>query len=333
MSRSKDNEKEPKEVQTDQIIEPKLTTTTPEYWPINAKNMLTEKHVNICNLRKMFTHVVFPWDNKYNTERVYFSLRIEQRPLFIVKPVSVCEIERILNYVKLKKLSIRIMNGRHSSQLTYSDVLVDMSGFKRKELKGNVLIVGAGNTQGALNEFLFNEKKVEHYSHFGAFIHPRVDTEAFPGGSAASVGSAGISTAGGVGTLCRTYSLTVDSVLAFKITLPPTEKRKSMTVIASKNAHSNLFWALLGGVASNFGIISEIVFKIIEVPHIIQYSITWPWSQAVTVLDQWKNTSPNRPKQFNEEMIVYHNPKTKVQGIELGGIYTIPRGQTEKQAK
>ena len=314
------------------IIEFKLTNTTPEYWPINAKNTLKEKNVNIAALRKQFTNIFFPWDKKYNSERVYFSLRIQQRPLFIVKPICVCEIEKILDYVKLKNLSIRIMNGRHSSQLTYSDVLVDMSGFTCKKLKDNTLIVGAGNTQGALNEFLFNKSGSEHYSHFGSFIHPRVDTDAFPGGSAASVGAAGISTAGGIGTLCRTYSLTVDSVLAFKITVPPTENRKARTITASKEKHSDLFWALLGGVGSNFGIISKIVYKIIIVPEIIEYSITWPWSNATYVLDKWKMTSSKRPNQFNEDIVVYYNPVTQEQGIKLGGIYVIPAGQSEEQA-
>lgn len=313
-------------------IEYSLTNTTPEYWPINAKNILTEKGVNIADLREKFTKIYFPWDPIYNGKRVYFSLRIQQRPLFIVKPVCVCEIEEILNYVKLKNLSIRIMNGRHSSQLTYSQVLVDMSGFMCKKLKNNTLIAGAGNTQGALNDFLFNQKQVEHYSHFGSFIHPRVDTDAFPGGSAASVGSAGISTAGGIGTLCRTYALTIDSILAYKITVPPTEFKKARTITASRDKHSDLFWALRGGVGSNFGIISAIIYKIIIVPEIIQYSIVWPWSSAVSVLDLWKNQSLQRPNQFNEDIVVLYNPENKQQGIELGGIYVIPEGQTEEKA-
>ena len=163
-----------------------LTTTTPEYWPINAKNIIDAKEINIDELRQMFPHINFPWDPKYNTERVYYSLRIQQRPLFIVKPMSILQVEQILDYAQLKNLTIRIMNGRHSSALTFSEVLVDLTAFTHKVLEHDVLIAGASNTQGALNEFLFNENQLEHYSHFGSFTHPRVDTDAFPGGSAAS---------------------------------------------------------------------------------------------------------------------------------------------------
>lgn len=313
------------------MIEPGLTTTTLEYWPINAKNIMREKNVNIDELKLMFEFILFPWDDKYNTDRTYFSLRVQQRPLFIVKPSSIAEIESILDYVKLKNLTIRVCIGRHSSALVYSEVLVDMVLFLNKSLNGDVLTAGASNTQGALNEFLFNENSLEHYSHFGSFIHPRVDSDSFPGGSAASVSSGGISLSGGIGTLCRTYSLTIDSVQSYQITLCPTSDQNAKTVIASEQDNSELFWALKGAGNNNYGIVSEIIYKIIIVPSIVQYTIEWPWDQAVRVLKLWKKTSIGRPYQFNEDLLLYHNPQTKKQGIELGGIYVNIYNQTEEQ--
>src|SRR5579871_360433 len=144
-----------------------LVVTTPELWPINARKILEEKNVNPNELKSMFKHVTFPWEHKYNTERVFFSVRIEERPLFIVKPITIQEIEKILDFVKLKSLTILVMNGRHSSLLTSSDVIIDMSSFKHKKLCANRLIAGAGNTQGALNDFLFSQNQREIYSHFG----------------------------------------------------------------------------------------------------------------------------------------------------------------------
>ena len=311
------------------MIEQGLNTTTPEYWPINAKHILKSKHISVGKLRKEFIQISLPWDPTYNTDRVYFSLRIQQRPLFIIKPACKTELEKILNLVHVKKLTIRIMNGRHSSALVHSEVLIDMTNFTHKKLKRNVLIAGAGNTQGMLNDFLFNQNGLEHYSHFGSMIHPRVDTDAFPGGSAASVGSAGIATAGGIGTLCRTYSLTVDSIKSFEIVLCPTSDKKSRTICVSKKSHPNLFWALRGGVGCNFGIVTEIQYKIIEVPSIILYKIKWPWTEAVRVLRQWKKTSINRPAEFNEDLVLFHNPETKQQGIELDGIFVCENNISE----
>ena len=309
-----------------------LTVTTPQLWPINAKKMLERKNVDITELKTMFTNVIFPWDDKYDGNRTFYSIRIEHRPLFIVKPVNTDEIEEILNYVNEKRMTIMVMNGRHTSSLKTGEVLIDMSFFVKKDICGKTLVAGAGNTQGALNDFLFNDCGLSVYSPLGSFMHPRVSTTAFPGGSAASVGSAGISTAGGVGSLCRTYALTVDSVKSFKITVPPTDNRSAKTITVSKKKHPNLFWALRGGVGSNFGIITEITYKIIEVPMIIQYSIYWDWDNATDVIYAWKKNSKCRPFWFNEDVALYVNPDTKFKGIELSGIYVMVNSKSNNDA-
>ena len=309
-----------------------LTITTPEIWSVEAKKIMTAKGIDTTELSKLFSSIQYPWNDQYNSDRVYYSLRIQQRPLFIVKPSSIVEIETILNYVKEKNLTIRIMNGRHSSALVSSEVLVDMSGFTNKELKDDILIAGAGNTQGALNDFLFNINNREVYSHFGSFHHPRVKTNGFPGGSAQSVGAAGISTVGGVGTLSRTYGLTVDSVLEYTVTLPPTAKEAARTVVANAKTNPDLFWCLRGGGANNFSIVSSISYKIIEVTPVITYSIVWSWKEAEKILTEWQETSPERPDNFNEDIILYYNPLNKNLGIELSGIYVLSAGQSIKEA-
>ncbi|AYV76781.1 MAG: FAD-binding oxidoreductase [Barrevirus sp.] len=313
-----------------------MLATTPEIWPIKAKQIILDKGINIEALMKSFTEIWFPWSDQYNSERTYFSLRIELRPLFIIKPHTIDEIETILNYVTDKQLTIRIMNGRHSSALVSSDVLVDMSFFTNKTLEiknenEEILIAGAGNTQGALNEFLFSFLQREIYSHFGHFIHPRVDTEAFPGGSAASVGIAGISTVGGVGTLCRSFGLTVDHTLSYTITVPPTNSlERAKTINASEKENSDLFWALRGGGANNFGIISEITFTVLDVPTIIVYTVKWSWKNAKKVLEEYQQSSINRPNNYNEDLSIYYNNGLK--GIELAGLYIMLEGESFIQA-
>jgi hypothetical protein len=278
----------------------------------------------------MFTEIVFPWEDKYNTARVYFSLRIQQRPLFVVRVRDTNEIETISNYVFEKKLTIRIMNGRHSSALVSSEVLVDMSFFRDVKVEGEILIAGAGNTQGSINEFLFNQENRECYSHFGHFTHPRIDSEAFAGGTAATISIAGITCSGGIGTLCRSHGMTIDHVLSFTITLPPTSSSSARTIVASATENSDLFWALRGGQGNNFGIISELRYDIIEVPSVVTYHITWPWKDAEKVLKRYDETCNNRPKNFNEDIRVYYR---KQKGIELGGIYIVNKNETYEHAK
>ena len=307
-----------------------MLTTTSEIWPDKARKIMIEKGIDVETLQEMFGEIVFPWQDEYNTARVYFSLRIQQRPLFVVRPHDTNEIETILNYVHEKKLTIRIMNGRHSSQMVSSEVLVDMSFFRRAQVGGGILIAGAGNTQGSINEFLFNELGLEVYSHFGHFTHPRVDSFAFPGGTAATVSVSGISCCGGIGTLNRSYGLTVDHILSFTITVPPTSQENAKTIIVSQNENCDLFWALRGGQANNFGIVSEIRYDIIEVPSVITYHITWPWKDVEKVLKKYDETSNNRSNNFNEDVRLYYR---KGKGIELSGVYIVKEGETFEQAK
>ena len=49
-----------------------LNVTTPELWPITARQILKDKNISVDELKETFQEITFPWDDKYNTERVYF---------------------------------------------------------------------------------------------------------------------------------------------------------------------------------------------------------------------------------------------------------------------
>ena len=138
----------------------------------------------------------------------------------------------------------------------------------------------------------------------------------------ATVGTAGISTAGGIGVLCRSFGLTIDSVISYDITVPPKNDESAKTIRADKCNNTDLYWALRGGGGNNFGIISSIEYEVIEVPKLIQYSITWPWNNAVKVLSYWKKYSPNRPNNYDEEIGLSGNK------ISLNGYYVFDSSDT-----
>ena len=310
-----------------------LDTTTNDIWPENARRILSEKNIDVNELLISYKYILFPWYSGYNLNRTYFSLRIQQRPLFIIKPVNTEEIEKILNYVNDKNLTVRAANGKHSSALTQSEVLLDMSFNKNIEIKDNKLIVGAGLNQGEANKYLFEHETSNMYSHFGCPTHPKVTpNDIYPGGSANSVGVAGVTTSGGVGVLVRLLGLTIDSTLSFKITLPPTDKNPARTIIADENNHNNIFWSLCGGGGNNFGVVSEITYKVIQVNNIKKYNIVWKWKKARKVLKNYRTNSINRPNNYNEDLNLYHNPVTKKLHIELSGIYIIPTNQTQEDS-
>lgn len=302
-----------------------MNITTLEIWPVNAKRILEEKGIDIQNLETKFENIYFPWDIKYEQNNIYFSSRIQQHPLFIIKAIDEDEIIFLLNYIKVKNLTFRICNGRHSTQLLNPDVLLDMSLFTYKKIENDILIAGSGNTQGQLNDFLFHECNINAYSHFGKFLHSKnkENNDAFAGGSASTVGSGSISTIGGIGTLKRTFGLTIDCVLQYTIILPPKEGKSAKKVKVNKG---NLFWALKGGGANNFGVITEVHYKILYVNNVVNYFIPFTNENVKNILSYWKTNSLLRPNNFNEEFnLVYNN-------YSISGFYVLNENETYQQA-
>ena len=124
--------------------------------------------------------------------------------------------------------------------------------------------------------------------------------------------------------------MTIDSILSFIITVPPTTSRTATTIVATRTEHSDLFWALCGGGGNNFGIISQITYELFEVDDVIAYTLTWPFEEAKKVIDIWHSTSTSRPNAFTEEINIFC--KSGVLGISVDGSYVIPKGQTHTEA-
>lgn len=305
------------------------TITTLELWPTKAKNIIIEKGLVVRKLQHQFEKIIFPWNDNYDQQRMLFSTQIQERPLFIIQAVCEDEIISVLNLLRDYVLTIRIVGGRHSTALQNPNIFLDMSRFNKITLK-KYLKVGAGVTQGQVNDFLFTHHKGLHFPGCKP-NHP--NNLAFPGGSAVTVGSVGISTVGGIGTLRRTLGLTIDSIKSFRIVIAGLKSASVIT--ASKSKNSDLYWALLGGGGANFGVITEIKYYPLKINKVILYEILWDWSEAANVLDLWQATAPSRSNAFNEDLSLYNGAGGDINklGINITGIYVIPDEQSSSEAK
>lgn len=319
-------------------LEPYINANTSDLWSDNVKKILKEKEISVDRLEQDFRQISFPWSSTYDRDRQYFSIRIQQRPLFIIKPTTIKEIEKALNFVHKKNLTVRICGGRHSTQLLSPEVLIDMANFNNISYTDKHLIVQAGATQGQANEFIFKNKNLNCHSHFGRHTH----SSAYPGGSAQTVGVGGISTVGGIGALRRKFGLTVDSIVSFVITIPPSNESNAKTItVTQDNNHSDLFWALCGGGGNNFGVISEITYVLFEVDDVIRYDISWSINQdkneatkqqIQSVIDLWFSTATARPNEFTEEVNIFYKKAQNQVGVALDGFYVVPKGQSDEDA-
>jgi hypothetical protein len=303
---------------------------TLDLWANQSKIIMEQKNINSDNLSEKFKEIYFPWSPEYGTQKIYNSDRIIQNPLFIVNPQTHHELETILDYVSLHRLTMRICGGRHSTQLISPEVLIDTSSFNKIIHLENRLLLGAGITQHDINTFLYenNSNKKNYYSNFGNFNIWQSNT--FTGESNATIEMVGISTVGGFGILKRTFGMIIDYIVSFVITLPPTYNESSKTLKCTKYENADLFWALLGGGANNFGIVSEIEYSLQEVGDVIEYNIEWDINNTKSAIDLWVQNAKTRPSEFNEQFNIYSN--SGVIGSSLTGFYVVPENTPRETA-
>ena len=92
----------------------------------------------------------------------------------------------------------------------------------------------------------------------------------------------GIALGGGAGVLGRKFGLTSDNLLAVQVVVAD---GRILTCDMSHNP--DLFWALCGGGGGNFGVATSFTFRVHQVATLSLFTLSWPWSSAVAVVNGW----------------------------------------------
>ncbi|KAK4490232.1 hypothetical protein RD792_000892 [Penstemon davidsonii] len=176
------------------------------------------------------------------------------KPSYIVTPVTESQIQAAVICSRASRLQIRVRCGGHDYEgLSYSSkvpfVLIDMINLRsiKIDTENRVAWVQGGVLLGNL-------------SYQIAKISPNL---AFPSGLCPTVGVGGHFSGGGYGTLFRKYGLAADNVLDARIV------NVNGQVLDRKSMGEDLFWAIRGGGAASFGVITSWKIKLVEVPDIV----------------------------------------------------------------
>jgi hypothetical protein len=126
---------------------------------------------------------------------------------------------------------------------------------------------------------------------------------------------------GGVGVLGRKYGLTCDSLVAADIVLAD-----GSLLTCDADHEPDLFWALRGGGGGTFGVVTEFTFKVYPVASLSLFTLDWPWSSAVDMIDAWQRWAPRAPDELWSNCLLLTTddksslPLARVNGVYVGGV-------------
>jgi FAD/FMN-containing dehydrogenase len=68
--------------------------------------------------------------------------------------------------------------------------------------------------------------------------------------------------------------------------------------------HEELFWALRGAGAGNFGVVTSLAFRTVPAPATTTYHLVWPHTRAADVVREWQAWAPDGPDELTASLLL-----------------------------
>ena len=222
--------------------------------------------------------VALPGSPTYEASRRSFNARFHGvTPEAVVSSAAPQDASEAIAFAGRHRLHVAIRSGGHSlaGHSSTRGVVIDLGSMRSVSVSGGLATVGAGARLGEVYEALQGHGL------------------AIPGGSCPSVGVAGLTLGGGLGILGRKYGVTSDRLVGAEIVLADGR------ILACDEHHDeDLFWALRGAGAGNFGVVTSLVYRTVDAPDATNVHLTWPYPVAAEVIEAWQEWAPNGPDEL-----------------------------------
>lgn len=200
--------------------------------------------ININDLRSQTRGAVITADDAgYDEARSVHNGMFDRRPKVIVQAEQVSDVIAAVLFARENTLEVAVRGGGHSAPgygTVDNGLVIDLGPMRtvRVDPAKQTARCGCGAT----------------WADFNAATH--VFGLATPGGIISTTGVAGLTLGEGIGYLSRRYGLSCDNLLSADVVTA-----EGKTLVASKDAHADLFWALRGA-GSNFGVVTSMEFQL-----------------------------------------------------------------------
>jgi len=248
--------------------------------------------------------VVLPESEEYEWARKPFIARFDElQPRAIVRCLSPEDVAEVIAFARRHGFDTATRSGGHclAGYSSTRGILIDVTAMRSVAVSEGVARVGAGIRTGELGACLF-----EHGL-------------AIPAGTCPSVGIAGLTLGGGLGILGRAHGLTLDHLLGAQIVLAD-----GRVVECDEYREPDLFWALRGAGAGNFGVVTSLTFAPLPAPRMTSFHLVWAYEHAAPVIAAWQQWAPPAPDELSADLVLTatadpaDEPSVEVYGAVVG---------------
>jgi len=215
--------------------------------------------------------VTGPDSSDWDTARIAWNRRIDQRPLLIVDAEGPDDIAATVAYAARHGFQVTVQTSGHGAGASIENaILLRTNGLREITVdpERQRVRVGAGVSVGELMTAL---------SPHGLAMSP---------GTCSDVGVIGYVTFGGVGVLGRALGFAANQVLGADVITADGSR-----IRADATTNEDLFWALRGG-GGGFALVTHLDLALAPVPAAFGGQLIWPVEAAAEVFDAWASWAP-----------------------------------------
>lgn len=231
--------------------------------------------------------ILVPTDADFGKYQISFNKRTMLTPTARVMCRTPQAVSAVVQWASENSVPLAMRSGGHSFEgLSQSTgIVIDTRLMTDVDLSGDgkTVTTGAGMKLGALYDKLWTRKVT------------------IPAGSCPFVGVTGHTLGGGYGPIARPFGLACDSLVEAEI-VTADGKIRSVT----ESGDSDLYWALRGGGAGSFGLVTKLKFKTHKVGRVVKFSTAFQLKSedAVRLMRTWQQTAPEAPREIHSIMRV-----------------------------
>ncbi len=205
----------------------------------------------------------------YASAKAVFNTRfLGSTPVAVVAAASVSDVQNAVTFAAANQFGISVRSGGHSyigASSLDGTVVIDLRRLpppgEVRAIRDAVTLAPAATLDAVQTTLAGRGRSI-------------------PSGSCPTVGLAGLSLGGGLGSDARLRGLTCDSLVSASVVLPSGE-----VVTASAEDHDDLFWALRGG--GGVGVVTSLTLRTYPVTDRDVVTLTFPMESAATVILGW----------------------------------------------